>query len=379
MKHILIMVPGYLPGFKSGGPIRTVSNMVESLGDEVSFSVVCLDRDLGDKEPYSSIDKTDWNQQGKAKVFYIEPGLRGTLKLTSILRKVKFDSIHLNSFLSFKFSILPLLILKILRINTPVILGPRGEFSQGALAFNAKRKQLFIRFIKLIKLYRGVIWHASSTYEREDIIRVIGESASTKIAIDIADSKLNILIPKRDIAQPLRIAFISRISPKKNLDYALKIISDLKEPIVFDVYGPIEDEAYWKSSLQIANNLPINIKFNYLGSLQPEAVTQTLANYDLFFFPTRGENFGHVIAEALFAGLPVLISDQTPWRQLSEKGIGWDISLIDRKSFPSAIQECFNYSSDEYHAWRTHIRSWALENIGNQEAINATRQLFEIK
>ena len=86
MKKILVLVPGYLPGFKSGGPVRTVANMVEALGNEISFSVVCLDRDLGDTASYTSIDKNTWNQQGQASVFYVERGPRCLPKFLSILR-----------------------------------------------------------------------------------------------------------------------------------------------------------------------------------------------------------------------------------------------------------------------------------------------------
>jgi hypothetical protein len=46
-----------------------------------------------------------------------------------------------------------------------------------------------------------------------------------------------------------------------------------------------------------------------------------LAEYDLFLFPTLGENYGHVISEALASGCPVVISDQTPWRNLEAEGI----------------------------------------------------------
>jgi glycosyltransferase involved in cell wall biosynthesis len=379
MKRVLVLVPGYLPGFKSGGPARTVANMVDALGDELSFSIVCLNRDLGDNEPYTSINKKDWNQQGKAKVFYIERGPRGLFKLMSIMRSVEFDVIHLNGFLSFQFSILPILMHKIFGLKVPIIIGARGEFSKGALAFKSTKKRLFISFVKAIDLYRYVIWHASSTYEAEDIRRVMGPLLNIRVAIDIAQSQTDLQLARRDVNRPLRVAFISRICPKKNLDGALEILSSLTQPVNFDVYGPREDEAYWQICLQAINKLPANVHFNYLGALSPDVVSKTLADYDLFLFPTLGENFGHVIAEALFTGLPVLISDQTPWRQLSENNIGWDISLQDKAAFVAAIESCCRKTGDEYAIWRQSIRRWALENIGNQAAIDATRQLFKGK
>lgn len=379
MKSVLILVPGYLPGFKSGGPVRTISNMIEALGDEISFSVICLDRDLGDKHPYPKISKKKWNPQGKANVFYIERGPIGVFNILHLLYQNKYNFIHLNSSLSFQFSILPLILLKILRLKTPAILGPRGEFSQGALSIKPYKKKFFIKLAKLLHLYQNVIWHASSAHEATDIRRVMGQAVDIRIATDISVYTDDIVIPRRDTSQPLKIAFIARISPMKNLDYAIDILSGVSKSVVFDVYGPLEETSYWEKCLQQTNNLPKNIKFNYLGTLQPDAVVSTLTNYDLFFLPTKGENFGHVIAEALFAGLPVLISDQTPWRQLNQKHLGWDLSLSNQDSFQTAIDQCITHSSDEYYVWRTHIRGWALKNIGNKEAIDATRQIFSIK
>lgn len=378
MKKILVLVPGYLPGFKSGGPVRTVANMIEALSDEISFSVVCLDRDLGDKESYTSIDKNTWNRQGQANVFYVERGPRCLPKLLSILRSHNFTAIHLNSFFSFQFSILPLILLKALRIKAPVILGPRGEFSQGALSLKSIKKQLFISISKLAGIYKNIIWHASSPHEENDIRRIMGQTTKIRVATDISSSTSDIKIPTRNSNQPLKVAFIARISPMKNLHYAISVLKEITAPLIFDIYGPLEDKTYWEICAHAAKSLPENINFNYLGPLQPEFVIQRLSEYDLFLLPTLGENFGHIIAEAFFAGLPVLISDQTPWRQLSESGIGWDIPLNDKKSFTSAIKHCSDLSSDEYHDWRTHIRNWALTNIGNKEAIDATRQLFAI-
>ena len=74
MRKILILMGRYLPGHKDGGPLRTIINVTEALGDEYEFYIGCLDRDHGDKEPYSNIRRNEWNQVGKAKVWYVSPG-----------------------------------------------------------------------------------------------------------------------------------------------------------------------------------------------------------------------------------------------------------------------------------------------------------------
>ena len=50
------------------------------------------------------------------------------------------------------------------------------------------------------------------------------------------------------------------------------------------------------------------------------------ASADLFVLPTKGENFGMVVAEALAAGTPVVCTSAAPWADLSRFGAGWTCS-----------------------------------------------------
>ncbi len=62
-----------------------------------------------------------------------------------------------------------------------------------------------------------------------------------------------------------------------------------------------------------------------------------MKQHHAYILPTQGENFGHSIYEALINGLPVIISDQTPWRNLEREAIGFDIALQDKRAFIKAI------------------------------------------
>lgn len=375
MKIILLFVPIYFPGFKGGGPIRTVVNMVEALGHEIKFSLVTLDRDLGDTFPYAGVTSDAWQHVGKAQVYYTSPanGFRKTLK---IIQDFQGDVLHVNSFFSFRFSILPLLIARSLKPKLPVVVGPRGEFSEGALALKSVKKQHYIFLAKLLGIYKHVIWHASTVHEAQDIYRVMGKAVTVRTAIDIATPEANLTLTPRKDAASLRVVFVSRISPMKNLLGAIEVLKIVKCPVDFDVYGPVEDKKYWNECQNAIAALPHHISLNYHGPLQPNVVTQILAGYDVFFLPTLGENFGHVIAEALSAGLPVLISNNTPWCDLEAKGLGWDLPLDQPDAFARSIEICYAKPAVEYNQWRERIRAWALQNIGNQEAIEQNRQLF---
>ena len=373
---VLNFVGCYLPGFKGGGPIRTIANMLEKLGNRIQFFLVTEDRDLGDASAYPGIKSDDWHLVDKAQIYFASPGFHWLRRLWKLIQGFDGDAMHLNSFFSFRFSILPLIYWRMLKPGRPVIVGPRGEFSQGALALKSPKKRAFIALTKAVGLYRGVIWHASTAHEADDIRRVMGNKAQIRVAVDIACPPPDLVMQPRQAGSPLRLVFLSRISPKKNLLDAIQMLRRVQSPVVFDIYGPAEDAAYWSSCQAAARQLPAHVQFNYCGALYPAQVPETMARYDLFYLPTLGENFGHVIAEALGCGLPVLIADTTPWRDLAQQKLGWDLPLSQPEQFVAAIESCSRMPAADYDAWRHSIRAWALTNIGNDEAVEQTRQLF---
>ena len=73
MKKIAILCGRYLPGYKDGGPVRTLINLTNCLGKEYNFIIITNDRDHGDKEPYKGIKYTEPNKVGDAEVWYLKP------------------------------------------------------------------------------------------------------------------------------------------------------------------------------------------------------------------------------------------------------------------------------------------------------------------
>lgn len=373
---VLCFIGCYTPGFKGGGPGRTISNLVEELGGEFKFSLVTADRDLGDLYAYQNVKIDCWQDIENARIIYVSPGIDWFLRTAGLVSRFEGEVLYLNSFFSMRFSIVPLILWRALKFNNKIIAGPRGEFSEGALTLKGAKKRAFIWLAKALGLYRGVIWHASTMREADDIRRIMGYGVQIRVAVDIACPPRELELDARRAGNPLRVLFVSRISPMKNLLGAIQMLQRVQCPVVFDVFGPAEDAAYWASCQEAARQLPANVQFNYCGALYPAQVPETMACHDLFYLPTLGENFGHVIAEALGCGLPVLIADTTPWRDLAQQKLGWDIPLGQPEQFVAAIESCCRLPAADYDAWRHSIRAWAVANIGNQDAIEQNRQLF---
>ena len=134
--------------------------------------------------------------------------------------------------------------------------------------------------------------------------------------------------------------------------------------------------SYWNACEKIIDSMPDNISVNYKGELNPNDVIDTFSKYHLFFFPTKGENFGYVILESLMAGCPVIISDQTPWRGLAHKGIGADISLDKEEDFHTKLQDFVNLKDHEFQLFSRNAFETAKEYCDNKNNIMESRDLF---
>jgi glycosyltransferase involved in cell wall biosynthesis len=85
-----------------------------------------------------------------------------------------------------------------------------------------------------------------------------------------------------------------------------------------------------------------------LGSLQVDAYYPLLQQAHFLFSPTRGENYGHAIAESLFMGLPVIVANTTPWRDLFVRKLGFDFER-SQNGLHSVMDEIFEWTSEDYH------------------------------
>lgn len=338
---ILIPTYGYFPAQNYGGPPVSISNIVNLLHEEHEFFIITSDHDLKSFVKLDGI-KPGWNKVGFANVLYLSDNEQKTKVFENIINKIKPDIIYLNTLFNVHI-VLPFLFLA-KKHDIKVLLAPRGELNKGAL--DAKYKK--IPYIWLVKRFYSNIYYQSTCKEEEECIRKYLCNDEHRIV-----SLQNIpSFPTQEIKhfrnhKELKIIFISRISPKKNLYFALECLKDIIDKyIIFDIYGPIEDKDYWDNCKKLMNGMGNNINIKYKGRINHEDIFEIFEKYDLFFFPTLSENYGHVIAEALFSGVPVLISNQTPWTDVNEFNAGLALPLEKRNEFVKYIEE-LQPASDE--------------------------------
>ncbi len=375
---ILCFVKCYLPGFRFGGPVRTIANFVDHLGDEFDIRIVTRDRDEIDTSPYSGVDVDAWNNIGKARVFYASKRSLTLPVIAKLLRDTPHDLLYLNSFFAFKFTILPLFV-RLLAIapRRPCVIAPRGEFSQSAMLLNAWKKRPYVCFSRFFGLYRGLLWQASSGFEALDISKEMGVLPE---ALNVVKDLPSVLPHPFDRERqrspgPLRLVFLSRISPMKNLDYLLKALHCVESIVSLTIFGPLCEPAYWETCQALMKTLPVNVFVEYAGEVNPSDVLSVFSAFDAFVLPSRGENYGHVVLESLTAGTPVLLSDQTSWSS-SADGAVQVISLADPSNWSAAIDAMAVKSTDHLHSLRSSAVNYARNYIKYSDVVAKNRNLF---
>lgn len=375
-RTVLAFVPHYLPGYKCG-PIHSVSALVDASTESLDFRIVTSDRDAGE-EPYATIETNKWQDVGTAKVLYLSKVQRSIRTINKIMTDTPHDAVYLNSFFDVDFTIKPLVARYFRqRFNRPTVIAPRGELSKGALRSKGSKKKLYLLATRIAGLYRGLIWQASSELEKSEIKCVLGLERVI-VAPNLVPPQTS--QPVRDYrveGDPLRVCYLSRISEKKNLEFAIEVLKRVSCAVEFSVFGTIEDASCWARCQRQMEALPANVHATYVGSIEHRLVPSLLASQDLFFLPTLGENFGHVIYESLAAGTPVLISDRTPWRDLERDGSGWDIPLEDMEGFRQAVEYCSSMDGVTRSAMRRAAVARANHYGSDANLVIANLRLFD--
>jgi len=398
---VLVVTGNYLPGYKSGGPLRAIAGLTEALGDEFDFKIITSDRDLGDKKPYEGIRTEQWMQVGKADVLYVDG--RNPFTVIRHILKTPHDVLYLKSFFCRPWSMWPVWMraIGILRTRN-IVVAPIGQFAPGALALKRIRKRVYITIAKRLWVYKKALWHATSVYEAEDVKREFGTDVQTVTARSLASRSEAALREQAGLRMivaselhpvgaatslerhsrsksvgKLRLVYLARVARNKNLIGALNFLKGLQGNVTFDIYGPLEDKQYWSECQRVIAELPKNIQARYRGSVPHEDVSSILADYHVFFLPSMGESFSYSILEALLAGCPILISDKTPWRDLESVGVGWDLPLDSPEQFRGALQRCIDMRPEEYVEYSARAQEYGWLHSQNPEIVSQNRRLFQ--
>lgn len=126
------------------------------------------------------------------------------------------------------------------------------------------------------------------------------------------------------------LLFLSRIHPSKGLLMMVEAMGREREALRdwrAVVAGPVERPEYLEEVRRRAEELGLQDRLHYTGTLLDQAKRDAFAAADLFALPTVFDNFAIVIAEAAGAGVPVITTRAAlPWHILERERSGWWVS-----------------------------------------------------
>ncbi len=375
-KRIIIFTDWYLPGYRAGGPIRSLANLVTVLNHD--FYIVTRNTDHHSTQPYPDITSNKWIKlSDNVHVIYLDENNLTSEMYRKILKEHPCDNIYLNSLFSPRFTLLPMRVARQMGLAKKCVLAPRGMLKPGALSIKSRKKKIFLFISKLTGQFRGIRWHATSSEEEKEIRQHFPSASNIRIAPNLSDVPLE--KPTRPIKQKgeLRLVCIARISPEKGIMEALQFLKDanLDGEIVCDFFGTQQNQSYLEECRELADSIQ-QVKIRFRGEIKPSDIPEMLLQYHFFYLATLGENFGHAISEALTHATPVIISNFTPWQQLEEKKAGWDLPLESRR-FGEILFRCMEMHQSEYSEWcngaYVHGRKVALDHA----SIEASYAIFE--
>lgn len=359
-KKILVFADWYDPGFKAGGPIRSCVNFSDNMNQDYEVFVFTSDRDLGATEPYANVEADKWIRLNGIAIFYASPSFLRWKNIRGIFKEIEPAFVYLNSMYSRYFSVYPLLV-NLLGLTTGnVVLAPRGMLKKTALQFKARKKKMFLHIFRILGIHKKIVFHTTDLTETNDAKKIFGAEIKCVQVSNFPPPQKAVLEDVEKSKHIIRVIFVGRIHAIKNLALLLQFVKQMRASVVLTIVGTVEDQLYWDKCQALIKSFPENIQVTFKKDIPNAEIRELIAAHHIFALPTEGENFGHAIFEALSVGRPVLISDQTPWRNLSQVNAGWDLPLNAPEAFVDTLNEVAAMDNEAFRVWARG--AWQLAN-----------------
>lgn len=370
MKKIFISIPWFVPAFRAGGPVQSVANLVREYHEGVEYFIFCQDVDLNGAALENVIIDQWVSYNDHTKVWYAGPEKISDTILREIKRQ-KPDILFMIGIFSWHFNLVPLLFCKI----PGKILSVRGMLHPGALSQKKWKKKLYLRGFKMMNLHQKISFHASDEEEKKYIQQIFGPETNIFMAGNFTNKIGPLPLPAKE-AGKLKLVSIALLSPMKNILMILEALERCMYEVQYAIYGAVKDEEYWEVCKEKMRELPANIKVTYHKEIPPPQVKEALLNAHVFILPSKSENFGHALYEALSAARPVITSPHTPWQRLMESHAGINVSVADTLDLENAIHFFSVMDAEELEKWSRGAFDYSEKAINAEEMRNSYGSMF---
>ena len=300
----------YYPS-QAGGPANTIYWLNNAL-DPAVFSCEIITTHFGIE---STINSKEFGRNHKVaflksiNISYIKHNIK-ELNTSNI---VQFSSLFFPP-------TLPILLAAICK-NISVIISPRGELYPAAVCQKRFRKKLWINVLKLVQT--KIHFHATNDVELELIQNIFPKAKSTVVIPNYIEMPIK---QEQDIK--MSFVFVGRINPIKNIHLLISAIAEVQKvypKIQLDIVGVARlnyEKLYIKTLQEQIKENDLEHVVCFRGYLDGDSKNEVIASSKALILPSKSENFGNVVLEALAQGTPVIASKHTPWNLLEDNKAG---------------------------------------------------------
>ena len=260
--------------------------------------------------------------------------------LEEVVQRIEPDIVHLHGIWSMS---LHRCAMTCRRLGIKYVIAPRGMLEPWSLQQKWLKKRIARWLYQDRDLKCAAALHATAQSEAEQFRKlgfmnpVIVSPNGVNLPKKDNNSTLQLQLKTPTDPDVRRVLFVSRMHPKKGVLELVEAWGQVvsggvgewrswKVELVYTVNGDFEREYEAKVKARV-KELGLEDQFIFTGALNDDEKWKAYARADLFVLPTYSENFGIVVAEALWAGVPVITTKGTPWKELEDRECGKWIDL----------------------------------------------------
>lgn len=257
------------------------------------------------------------------------------------------------------------------RRRVPYVVSPRGTLSSAAFRSGSAAKRLMWPMLQRPSLRCTACFHATSAAEADDVL-----AAGFHAPVAVIPNGIDAPAPGRVLGSRRTLLYLGRIHPIKQVDVLLAAWKRLERLSVdwdLRIVGP-DNDGFLGEMKRLAGSLGVQ-RVRFEGELQGDAKLDAYRSADLYVLPTRSENFGMTVAEALVAGTPAVVTDGAPWSGLRSEGAGWWIDQgVD--ALESALRGAMSTPRSELEAMGLRGRNWMIRDFGWKQIADRMESLY---
>jgi glycosyltransferase involved in cell wall biosynthesis len=360
------VTPYFAPAFRYGGPPRSILGLCRALM-EAGVEIEVFTTTANGPEPLAAAPEGTEYDGVRVRYFPLawpRRYWRASGLAAAIERALpSADLVHVHGLWNMTGSAA---VARARSAGRPYVVSPRGMLQPAAMRRHRVLKTAAYWASERAHLSGAAFLHATSHLEQQQIAKY-GRSVVT-IANGVAPVAVS-----ADVLEEVReraridagdevVLCLGRLHPIKRLDLlaaAFDIVHRARPRARLVIAGPDEDG--YRARVEPLFT-PVAAATRWLGAVDRETVAALFAASRTLVQCSDSESFGMSVAEALAAGLPVVVTNETPWPQVAALELGYSVAQ-EPAAIARGILEILERPADGC-AMGARGRAWARETFG---------------